>query len=72
MARWRHGYGMGMGMGGMERESREDPTRGVALDLFPGWRRTTGHPVPLREGGELAPLSHTCPIIHPSQSQKGK
>lgn len=56
----------------MEREGREDPARGVALDLFPGWSRTTGHPVPLREGGELAPLSHTGPVIHPSQIQRGK
>lgn len=54
----------------MEREGRKAPARGVALDLFPGWSQTTGHPVPLREGGELAPLSHTRPIIYPAKSKK--
>lgn len=43
---------------------------GVALGLFPGWSQAAGHPVPLREGGELAPLSHPVLSSIPAKSEK--
>lgn len=62
-------YGMGMGGGVKGRVGRTQ--QGVwPWVCSQGGARQQGHPVPLREGGELAPLSHPVLSSIPAKSEK--